>query len=73
LLPDDQLAPLAVIMLIMRLENELEPTGLANPVLLGTSLAEIPPTPEAASPPGLVEETHSNRADGRESRAEGNF
>ena len=46
------------------LENELEPTGFANAVLLGALLAEIPPTPEAAGPAGLVEETHSNRAKG---------
>ena len=44
------------------LENELEPTGFANAVLLGALLAEIPPTAEAAGPTGLVEETHSDRA-----------
>jgi len=64
LFPDDLLARLAVTVSLVRLENELEAAGFANPVLLSALLAEIPPTPEATGPAGLVEETHSNRAKG---------
>jgi hypothetical protein len=58
LFADDLLAHLAVIVSMVGLENKLEPTGFANPALLGTLLAKVPPPPETAGPASLVEETH---------------